>query len=229
MTDDDKLPQELTTQQRAAIGKTTRNGVSGRLKAALDDMLDNGTPWDAAGLKANLTVRAMRLALKRPTVLKYLRQERRVLLARLSAANLHALAKLRSQDQNLNAAVSAAKALESLALETFGESHPPGGARAGYMIDLREQLPGLVVQINVAAPEPTPSATIDITPRDSAIPPPLDGAAFGRREAMPSPPSAPAVTSMYSGTGPDLRSRRSRQRAPEPDPDPVFVPPSPWD
>jgi hypothetical protein len=62
MTDDiDKPSQELTVQQRAAIGKTTPNGVSGRLKAALDDMTWNGTPWEEAATKANLTVRAMRL------------------------------------------------------------------------------------------------------------------------------------------------------------------------
>jgi hypothetical protein len=91
MTDDtDKPTQELTTQQRAAIGKTAPNGVSGRLKTALDDMIENGTPWEQAAVKANLTVRAMRLALKRPVVLKYLRQERHVLLARMSPQNLHA-------------------------------------------------------------------------------------------------------------------------------------------
>jgi hypothetical protein len=107
MTDDhhDKPTTELTTQQRAAIGKTTPNGVSGRLKTALDDMIENGTPWDEAAPKANLTVRAMRLALKRPVVLKYLRQERHVLLARMSPQNLHALAKLRDQDDNKAAAV----------------------------------------------------------------------------------------------------------------------------
>src|SRR5450631_4904681 len=60
MTDEtDKPSQALTTQQQAAVGKTTRNGVSGRLKAALDDMTWNGTPWEEAARKANLTVRAM--------------------------------------------------------------------------------------------------------------------------------------------------------------------------
>src|SRR5580700_1291009 len=101
MTDDaEKSSQELTTQQKAAIGKTTRNGVSGRLKAALDDMLENGTAWDAAAVKANLTVRAMRLALKRPVVLTYLRAERGALLARMSPQNLHALQRIRDQDEN---------------------------------------------------------------------------------------------------------------------------------
>jgi hypothetical protein len=53
MTDDTEKPtQELTVQQRAAVGKTTPNGVSGRLKAALDDMTWNGTPWEEAARKA---------------------------------------------------------------------------------------------------------------------------------------------------------------------------------
>src|SRR3979411_1708413 len=104
MTDDDKPTPELTTQQRAAVGKTVPNGVSGRLKAALDDMTWNGTAWEKAALKANLTVRAMRLALKRPAVLKYLRAERGVLMAQSSAKNFHRLAELRDQDENRGAA-----------------------------------------------------------------------------------------------------------------------------
>src|SRR5258708_28610283 len=98
MTDDTEKPmQELTTQQRAAIGKSARNGVSGKLKTALDDMTWNGTAWEHAARKANLTVRAMRMALKRPHVLRYLRAERGVLLASISPENLHALTKLRDQ------------------------------------------------------------------------------------------------------------------------------------
>jgi hypothetical protein len=59
--DADKPTQELTTQQRATAGKSVRNGVSGRLKAALDDMIEQGTPWEQAAVKSTLTVRAMRL------------------------------------------------------------------------------------------------------------------------------------------------------------------------
>ena len=132
MTDDtDKPSQELTTQQRAAVGRTTPNGVSGRLKAALDDMTWNGTAWEEAARKANLTVRAMRLALKRPQVLKYLRAERGVLLASASGQNLHALQKLRDQDENRAAAVQAARALEGLASEQFGPVVRAGGHGGG--------------------------------------------------------------------------------------------------
>jgi hypothetical protein len=170
MTDDiDKPSQELTVQQRAAIGKTTPNGVSGRLKAALDDMTWNGTPWEEAATKANLTVRAMRLAMKRPQVLKYLRAERGVLLASASGQNLHALAKLRDQDENRAAAVQAARALEGLAAEQFGEVVRPGGGgrRAGYLIDLSDDRPpGLVIVIQPARERRQSDDAIDVTPNE---------------------------------------------------------------
>jgi hypothetical protein len=173
MTDDihDKPKQELTTQQRAAVGKTTPNGVSGRLKHALDLMTWQGLAWDEAALKANLTVRAMRLALKRPHVLKYLRVERGVLLASASGQNLHALARLRDQDENRAAAVQAARTLEGLATEEFGAAAPGlrRGARSGYVIDLSDdQSPGVVIHIVAPAPRVPGDDAIDVTPNDES-------------------------------------------------------------
>src|SRR4051794_38456592 len=140
MTDPDKPSQALTTQQRAAVGKSTRNGVSGRLKAALDDMTWNGTAWEEAAVKANLTVRSMRLALKRPATLKYLRAERGVMMAQASAATFHRLDTLMRQDENKGAAVAAARTIEQMTNEALGISPGgggiAGGTRAGYLIDL---------------------------------------------------------------------------------------------
>jgi hypothetical protein len=163
MTDD--TSKELTTQQRAAIGKTAPNGVSGRLKTALDDMVWNATPWEEAARKANLTVRSMRLAMRRPHVLSYLRDERRVLLATASPKNLKRLGELRDQDSNMAAAVTAAKTLEALA----DESLPPGamvggGARAGFVIDLSDETTGLSVRIVSPLPQRHGDAALDITP-----------------------------------------------------------------
>ena len=153
MTDriDDKPTTELTIQQRAAIGKSARNGVSGRLKVALDDMIENGTPWEEAGPKANLTVRAMRLALKRPAVIRYLREVRRVWLSSATGRNLHALARVRDQERNPAASVQAARSLEALASEQFGAagSVAIGQAAAGFVIDLSE--PG-GINIRITSP-----------------------------------------------------------------------------
>lgn len=179
MTDDDhKQPgQSLTTQQRAAVGKSKRNGVSGRLKAALDDMTWNGTPWEEAARKANLTARSMRLALKRPHVLKYLRAERGVMMAQASSATFHRLDTLMRQDENRGAAVAAARTIEQMTNEALGiapgsGSGIAGGGRAGYLIDLRDEpRAGLVIVVNQpAASAATDKAglVIDVTPNKSS-------------------------------------------------------------
>jgi hypothetical protein len=174
MTDETEKPaQELTVQQRAAIGKTIKGGVSGRLKAALDDMVWNGTAWDEAARKANLTVRAMRLAMGRPAVLAYLRRERGVRLVSASTKNLSRLEELRDQDANVTGAVQAAKAIEAMTSEAVGGPRTigiSGGPRAGYVIDLSDDgpSPGVVIVIEPPrTPERQPQSagvTIDVTP-----------------------------------------------------------------
>lgn len=166
MTDEIEKPvQSLTTQQRAAIGKTVRNGVSGRLKTALDDMIWAATPWDEAARKANLTVRAMRLAMERPHVLAYLRSGRRVRLATMSPQNIQRLGELRDQDDNSTAAVQAARALEGLATEQLPAVSLPTTAVAGFVIDISEP-GGVSVRIVSPRPERCPGDdAIDVTPK----------------------------------------------------------------
>jgi hypothetical protein len=169
MTDDtDKPVQELTTQQRAAVGKSVRNGVSGRLKVALDEMIEQGTPWEQAAVKSNLTVRAMRLALKRPAVIRYLRDARRVWLSSATGENLHALARVRDQDSNQAAAVQAARSLEALASEQFGGpgTIAAGQPAAGYVIDLSDETTGLSVRISSHPPRRQGDEAIDVTPNE---------------------------------------------------------------
>jgi hypothetical protein len=168
MTDDAKPNQQLTTQQQAAVGKTTRNGVSGRLRAALDDMIEHGTPWEQSAVKSNLTVRAMRLALKRPAVIRYLRDARRVWLSSATGQNLHAMARVRDQDTNQAAAVQAARSLEALASEQFGGSAPVGlGQTAGFVIDISEP-GGVTMRITShLPPRRQGDDAIDVTPNES--------------------------------------------------------------
>src|SRR5690242_12917254 len=121
MTDDidTKPSQQLTLQQGNQADKSPKNGIGGRLKAALDDMVWNGTPWDQAARKANLTVRSMRMSMGKPHVLRYIRAQRGVLLAQSSPKTFHRLEALRDQDENRAAAVAAARTLEGMTNEVF--------------------------------------------------------------------------------------------------------------
>ena len=122
MTDDvtTQPGQQLTTQPDKQAGKSPKNSIGGRLKAALDDMVWNGTKWDEAAWKANLTVRSMRMSMQKAHVLRYIRAQRGVLLAQSSAQTFHRLSELRDQDENRNAAVAAARTLEAMTNEAFG-------------------------------------------------------------------------------------------------------------
>jgi hypothetical protein len=114
-----------------------------QLRAACDLMIYEAMSWDAAALKAGLKVRGMRKALRRPHVLKYLRDERQVLLAAISTATPLRLAQLRDQSTNMNAAVNACRVLENLDAD---EPHRGGQATS----------PGFVLIFREGDPAPTP-------------------------------------------------------------------------
>lgn len=144
-----------------------RKLISPQLKAALDSMVEEGLQFDEAAVKQNLTVRAMRLALKRPNVIKYLREARHVFLAHVGASNIRRLRQLRDQDDNRAAAVAAARTIENMIDATIGSPNSIAGPRAGYLIDLSEpQVPGLVIVIE--QPKPPEKPMIDVSP--NAIP-----------------------------------------------------------
>jgi hypothetical protein len=92
--------------------------IGGRLKQALDLMIwGDGErrylPDNEAAAKAGLNVLSVRLALQRPHVLAYYKQQREVLRARESPANIHRLCEIRDAANNLPA-VNAIRALEQL-------------------------------------------------------------------------------------------------------------------
>jgi hypothetical protein len=164
----DSPSRELTTAQAEKPPKVDRRSqISPQMKAALDSMVEEGLQFDEAAVKQNLTVRAMRLALKRPNVIKYLRDARQVFLAHVGASNIRRLRDLRDQDENRAAAVAAARTIEGLVENTVGSPNSIAGPRAGYLIDLSEQrAPGLVIHVHHAAPKPAADATgvvIDVT------------------------------------------------------------------
>jgi hypothetical protein len=173
MTNDiDKPSQELTTQQRAAVGKSAKGGITGRLKQALDLMIWQAMPWDQAAREVGMTVRNMRLSMNKPHVLAYLRRERGVRLVSGSAKNLARLEELRDQSDNITGAVQAAKTLEQMTSEAVGApgAGPNGQPRAGWLIDLSggSTQPGLQIVIVQGEQQPA-GMTIDVTPnKDSA-------------------------------------------------------------
>jgi hypothetical protein len=172
----DKSLPTTTGKSAKQADKSPKNGIGGRLKTALDDMVWNGTPWEQAARKANLTVRSMRMSMQKGHVLRYIRDQRGVVLAQESSRNLARLVELRDQDENRNAAVASARTIENMANDALGtpSGGPGGGPRSGYLIDLRQgTTPGLQIVIVHGATENAAGAVlddemIDVTPNRSS-------------------------------------------------------------
>ena len=126
-------------------GLQTPVKVKGRLKVALDLMVwgdgeRHYLPDNEAAVKAGINVIAIRLALQRPHVLAYYKQQREVLRSRESAANIHRLCEIRDAADNMPA-VNAIKVLEQIGDEQLQRGTAPNHA------------PGVTIRvINVTAP-----------------------------------------------------------------------------
>jgi hypothetical protein len=134
-----------------------RRDIKGKLKQALDLMVFGredrvALPWNEAAQAAGFRVDAMRKALDRPHVRRYLMASREVLRVAVSGQTISRLAVLRDQDSNMNAAVRAAMALEQIG--TAEQSRP------SIM-----SMPGFIVQIvNVPQPGISQAHTIEHVP-----------------------------------------------------------------
>jgi hypothetical protein len=129
----------------------TRQRLGAKLRDALDAMVWDGLPFNEAARKANLSVRAMRLALERPHVAAYLRTQRQVFRASLSTEATFRMRELSRQDENKAAAFSATSKLMSEADQEVNSS-------------TQRHAPGLVVQIIN-----TPAASHDVSVRTQVI------------------------------------------------------------
>lgn len=147
-------PQPVSRQKLAIEKASAKKQVTGALKVACDDMIQTGKRWDQAALDAGLAVRSLRLAMQKPHVLKYLKDERALFLTTLNLANPTALAGIRDKGKNDAARVRAVATLEEMA-GTIANQHPG-----------QATVPGVVVQIINGPPEPAerPGHTITITP-----------------------------------------------------------------
>jgi hypothetical protein len=144
------LPAKPATrdQSRKVDGR-----VDPRVRRACDMIIREGLEWDKAALAVGLQVRSLRLALRRPAVITYLREERHHFLTLIAAKNPVWLAELRDQNVNRAAAVSAAKTIN----EMVGDER----ARATG----QQTVPGLQIVITAAPLKPMPDREIvDVTP-----------------------------------------------------------------
>lgn len=151
------MSQELATieQQpsaRAIQRKTASKPgkVTGKLAVACKRIVWEGEELDAAAKAAGLTTRAVRLALERPHVIAFVKAERDVFRAHVSAQNIHRLKELRDGSANAMAKLGAIRTIESL------DSDAPAGGMA--------RTPGITIVIGSASPLTAQQRSIDHNP-----------------------------------------------------------------
>ena len=143
-------PRMPTTETARVSSGGRKHRIQGKLKHALDYMIWEGLQWGEAADKAELTRQAMRVALERMPTRQYIKEQREVFRASISAKNFHRLAELRDQSANPMAALGAVKVLEQI------ESQPQA---------MRNERPGLVVVLSAPAHQPQQRQNvIDIQP-----------------------------------------------------------------
>jgi hypothetical protein len=135
---------------RLARNKTPKPRITKRVKDAIDAIVTLGIAYNEAAAESGLTTRAMRLALERPHVLSYLKQQLKVLRDARGPRNFHRLCAIADAADNLPA-VHALRALELLSEESSARRND-------------SPTPGVVLNIVHASSLPpivTPSKVID--------------------------------------------------------------------
>lgn len=130
------------TPAEAAVGRSGRLKVTGKLKVAIEAMVFKALPRAQAAEHAGLSEQAVYVALRKPHVLAFYDELLEVLRTSERARNLHALYEVRDQKANQNARVAAIRTLE----RQFDEDEAPGA---------RQAVPGFVINVVVAAPGAT--------------------------------------------------------------------------
>jgi hypothetical protein len=147
-------PTAPTRQALEAVNRSYPGKVTGRLRAALLDMVWKGSRRDDAAKANNMSIHGLREALRKPHVKAFYLAELGVLRESERPKTFHRLCSLRDQDENKNAAVAAAKALEQISDEPL-RSNPTVTS------------PGVIIRVLV--PQPAQPAPIDITATPARI------------------------------------------------------------
>ncbi len=127
-------PAPFARQGRAVAGRSARGKVTGKLRVAIETMVWQGSCRAEAAKAAYLKDHSLREALRKPHVKAFYLRQLEVLRTSERARNIHALVRVRDQDQNKMAIVNAVKALEQMKDEVPGDIGRP-------------TLPGLVIVI----------------------------------------------------------------------------------
>ena len=114
-----------TRQALEAVNRSAPGKVTGRLRAALLDMVWIGSRRDDAAQANGMTVHGLREALRKPHVKAFYLGELGVLRESERPKTFHRLCELRDQNSNANAAVSAAKVLEQISDEQMTRPKQP--------------------------------------------------------------------------------------------------------
>lgn len=127
---------------RVRNGKGEVKELRGKTKRFLDRMVWEGLYWDDAARAEGMNVASARKALARPHVQRYVREQRQVFRASVSAQNISRAVEIRDQDENRTAAIQAIKYLDGL--DDRDSTNAAG----------KSVTPGVVVQITVNQPAP---------------------------------------------------------------------------
>jgi hypothetical protein len=140
--------------------------VMGRLKIALDLMIWRNLTDSEAAVETKMHVTSIRKALKLPHVLRYVREQRQVLLNRELGRNSHVLMQVRDNSPNGMARIAAVRELERVADDE---------QQRGTM----QRAPGVtIVLINPDGTSAPYKPAIDVTPEhEPAALPGIDDAA----------------------------------------------------
>ena len=120
-----------------------RARLSNKLKSALDDMVWNGASYDEAAHAAGFNIGAMRKALSRRHVLRYLREQKMVMRESVSSANISTLRAIRDGGGNNMARVKSVQVLEAMGDVDAARGNPN-----------EAQLPGMIIRIVMPGAEP---------------------------------------------------------------------------
>ena len=96
MTSTDIAPAE----QRRPTTTIERAGLTPRVRSACEAMVWDALPFDEAAIAAGLSVRAMRLALAKPAVAQYLKQQAQVLRGSEGPRSIHRIRQIRDAAEN---------------------------------------------------------------------------------------------------------------------------------